>query len=60
MHEASADQFAHRPLPGVLGIASLGISVQDKDQLIHREPSWMFIEKKRQDGALRSLVYTCG
>jgi hypothetical protein len=34
--------------------------MEDKDQLIHREPSWMFIEEKRQDGALRSLVCTCG
>jgi hypothetical protein len=60
MHEASADQFAHRPLPGVLGIASLRVGMEDKNQLIHRKPSWVFIEEKRQDGALRSLICACG
>ena len=28
---------------GILGIASLGIGVKDKDQLVHRQPGRVFI-----------------
>ena len=60
MHEARTDQFANGSPCGVLGIASLGIGVENQDQLVHREPGRMFIEEERQDGALRSLVCACG
>ena len=33
---------------------------ENKDQLTHREPSRVFVEEERQDGALRSLVCACG
>ncbi len=59
MHEARADQFANGSPCGVLGIASLGIGVQNQGQLVHREPGRVFIEEKRQDGALRFLVLPC-
>ena len=43
MHQAGADQIAHRSLSGVLGIATFGIGVQDQDQLVHREPGRVFV-----------------
>ena len=45
MHEARADQFANGSPCGVLGIASLGIGVQNQGQLVHREPGRVFIEE---------------
>jgi hypothetical protein len=60
VHEPGTNQFADGSLCGVLGIASLGVGVEDKDQLVHREPGRVFVEERRQDGALRSLVCICG
>lgn len=60
MRETGTDQFANGSPSGVLGITSLGIGMKDKNQLVHRESGRMFIEEERHDGALRSLVCTCG
>lgn len=52
MDEASADKLAHGSLSGVLGIATLGIGVEDEDQLVHREPRRVFVEEERARTAL--------
>jgi hypothetical protein len=59
MHEASADQFADCALGSVFEISAARVSAQHKDQLVHREPARVFIEKKRQDSALGSSVFPC-
>jgi hypothetical protein len=57
--QSGADQFTDRSLGGVPGIASVGIGVEDEGQLVHRQPGRVFIEEKRQDGALGSSVFPC-
>jgi hypothetical protein len=58
--QASADQLADGALSRVVGITTLGVGVQDKDQLIGREPSRVFIEEKGQDCALGLAILGCG
>jgi len=59
VYEPGTDQFADGSLRGVLGIASLGIGVEDEDQLVHREPDRVFIEEKDQDCALGLAILGC-
>jgi hypothetical protein len=42
-----------------LRVATLGIGVKDKDQLICREPSRVFVEEKGQDCALGLAILGC-
>jgi hypothetical protein len=53
--EARTDQLAHGTTAGVLRVATVGIGVKHKDQLVHREPGRMFVEEKRQDRACPPL-----
>jgi hypothetical protein len=59
MQETGTDQFPHGSLRSVLGVRASGVSAEDKDQLVHREPDRVFTEEKGQDGTLGPVVFAC-